>query len=79
MTPKEHVELVAIGAARGYAAANGRPGDATAIGLFLAGLVIGARTSDAARPLLIEGYSDQFPEQSHVLDRWANAIDEAAS
>ena len=79
MRPKARVEQAAIAAARTYATANGRPEDATAVGLFLAGLVIGARCNDVARVLLVTGYRDQFPGPDAVMDRWAQTIDEAAT
>jgi len=78
MTALRDVELTAIELATAYAEANGyRPGDRRAVGLVLAGMVIGAQAAPAVRDALYEGYLAQHPGARHTIDAWAAALLEA--
>ena len=80
MTPRERVEQRAIRCAQRYAADNGKAGDATTIGLVLAGMAVAARMRPETLALLRTGYDAEFPAEVAVQDGWARFIDgEAAS
>lgn len=74
------VEQAAIEAATAYAVANGYDaGDRTAIGLVLAGMVIGAMLSDKAEAGLIRGYLAQHPGTQPSLYGWAHSLNAVAA
>lgn len=75
----DRVEQTAIQAARSYAAANHLQDDPLAIGLVLAGMVVGALATPEAQRELTTGYLDQHPESRDAIEGWAEVLSESGT